>query len=285
METEKQTEGQEIVTALAKENVTEALLARFKANYLPLKIKDINDKVGYEAVKLARKECKDTRVATVKICKKGREDAIKIQKAWIAKENEITSQIKPVEDHLSQQEDWFDTETAKAKLLVLRTQQLPLRKTELVKVGATVPPDEQILGMDDMSFLNYLNNERTRILNEKEAALNAKAKEQEAVKLNADKGLDSVGMPYVIQGGSPLPNGSVMTVSQQNKAGQWETQRVVVDKQMTDKEALTIFAERIYQMEFPQLKGEIAQKIVTDSKKILFNLAVDIVNKAETINS
>jgi hypothetical protein len=260
-------------------------LARFKANYLPLKIKDLNDKVGYEAVKLARKECKDTRVATVKICKKGREDAIKIQKAWIAKENEITSQIKPVEDHLSQQEDWFDTETAKAKLLVLRTQQLPLRKTELVKVGATVPPDEQILGMDDMSFLNYLNNERTRILNEKEAALNAKAKEQEAVKLNADKGLDSVGMPYVIQGGSPLPNGSVMTVSQQNKAGQWETQRVVVDKQMTDKEALTIFAERIYQMEFPQLKGEIAQKIVTDSKKILFNLAVDIVNKAETINS
>ena len=45
------------------------------------------------------------------------------------------------------------------------------------------------------------------------------------------------------------------------------------------------FAERIYLLEFPKLEGESAQKIVYDSKKVLFDLAVDIVNKAETINS
>jgi len=284
METEKQIEGQEIVTALAKENVTDAVLARFKQNYLPLKINGISDKEGYEKVKLARKECKDTRVATVKICKKGREDSIKIQRAWIAKENEITSQIKPVEDHLQTLEDWFDTETAKAKLLVLRTQQLPIRKAELVKAGVIVPADEQLLGMDDMSFLNFLNNERTRLLNEKETALNAKAKEQEVAKINAEKGPDSIGMPYIHQGNVPLPNGAVMTASQQNKEGQWETHGVVTG-QITEKESLIAFAERIYLLEFPKLEGESAQKIVYDSKKVLFDLAVDIVNKAETINS
>jgi hypothetical protein len=279
-------EVKKIVTALAEVNVTETVLARFKANYLPLKIDGLGDKEGYEAVKKARLECKNTRVLTEKICKKGREAAIAEQKAWIVKQNQVIAEIKVVEDHLTKEEDWFDTETAKAKLIALRTQQLPLRKIELTKVSAIVPTDEILLGMDDMAFMNYLNNERTRILNEKEAALQAKEKEQEIAKINAEKGPDSFGLPYVLKGDEKVP-GMVFATAIPNigirPSTVGEAFGEIHRRSFTDKESLASFAEYLYNFPIPEVKGEVAKKALEEVRETIFALSVKIATVAETL--
>lgn len=82
-QTENPTETSPIELALAKENVTAQVIAKLKADYSGLTIKGLDDKEGFEAVEKARKECKSIRVLATKICKAGREEAVKIQKDWI----------------------------------------------------------------------------------------------------------------------------------------------------------------------------------------------------------
>lgn len=121
-----------ITTELAKQNVTEAVIAKLKADYLPLKINGIDDKVGYKKVHDARIVCRDHRTLTEKICKLGREDAIKIQKEWIAKEKEVVAQISEVEQHLKKQEDAIDKIIEDQKIRAERLLKLPGRKEQLV---------------------------------------------------------------------------------------------------------------------------------------------------------
>jgi len=86
MENKEVTQESPIETALAKENVTAQVIAKLKADYSNLTINGIDDREGFDAVEKARKECKAIRVLATKICKAGREDSVKIQKDWIAKE-------------------------------------------------------------------------------------------------------------------------------------------------------------------------------------------------------
>lgn len=82
-----------IETALAKENITNQIIQKLKDDYLGLTINGLEDKEGFNKVELARKHCKSLRNAAIRICKLGREDAIKIQKDWIAKEKEVVDSI------------------------------------------------------------------------------------------------------------------------------------------------------------------------------------------------
>lgn len=100
----------EIDQALAKENVTEQVIADLKKNYLGLTIAGKEDTQGYEIVKRARIECRDLRNLAIKIAKKGREHSNAVSKAWIEKEKEVVSQISEVEDYLQEQQDIIDNE-------------------------------------------------------------------------------------------------------------------------------------------------------------------------------
>lgn len=116
----------EIDQALAKENVTEQVIANLKASYGSLTIAGVDDKNGYDMVKLARYECRDLRILAVKIAKKGREHANAVSKAWINKEKEIVAQISEVEDYLQEQQDAIDNieKIALEKRATLRREQL-----------------------------------------------------------------------------------------------------------------------------------------------------------------
>jgi len=157
-----------ISTELAKQNVTEAVIANLKKNYLPLKINGIDDTEGYKKVHDARIVCRDHRTLTEKICKKGREDAIKEQKAWIAKGKEIVAQISEVEQHLKKQEDVIDAKKEAIKIRKERLLKLPGRKEqvkgieEYIEGGIattkemadrmSVFNDEWIMGHDDVQW-------------------------------------------------------------------------------------------------------------------------------------
>ena len=276
-------ENKRIVTELAKINVTETVLAKFKSEYLPLKIEGVEDKEGYEVVKNALKITSKTRIETVKLCKRIREDAIAFQKECVAKEKSIVSQIEPVESHLNSEINRIDAEITAKKLKEARLKLLPIRINQLKGLEANVPTDDILLGMDDIQFMTYVNNERTRLLNEKEAALKAQERAQEITQINKDKGTDSIGMPY-IPGDTPLPRGVIFVTATPNSESV-STDKSPFLRQSTDKEIIIHFAESIYKMEFPTVKSPEAQKIVEDSKKVLFDLAMLSMGEVEKINS
>lgn len=129
---------EQITNELVKANVTEAIIANLKEKYMPLQIKGIDDKETYLIVKDARKEVKALRVMAEKLCKKGREEAVAIQKAWVKREKEVTDQIAEVEDHLEKQEKDFEAQVAAEKERRKREQeeQFILRQQTLSGMGA-----------------------------------------------------------------------------------------------------------------------------------------------------
>lgn len=143
---------EKINNELVKANVTEAIIASLKEKYLPLKINGIEDKETYIQVKEARKECKGLRVMAEKICKKGREDAVAIQKAWVAKEKEVAGKIGEVEDYLEKQEKDYEALVEKEKADRKRKQeeQFILRQAELSKMGVLYSDGNFTL--NDVSF-------------------------------------------------------------------------------------------------------------------------------------
>lgn len=125
---------EQIDNKLVKGNVTEAVIAELRERYLPLKIAGIEDKETYLLVKEGRKTCKAIRVMAKKICTDGREDAVSIQKKWVAKEKDVTGRIAEVEDYLEAQEKEYEAEKEARKRK--QEEQLIIRQQVLTGYGA-----------------------------------------------------------------------------------------------------------------------------------------------------
>lgn len=143
-----------ITAELVKANVTEVMLQKIKKDYLPLKINGIADADGYKQVHDARMTCVKLRTTTEKICKKGREEAVRIQKEWLAKEKEVVNQIQEVELHLKKQEDAIDAEKEAIKIRQERLLKLPGRKGQMTGLEEYLGPltDEMIMRYDDAQW-------------------------------------------------------------------------------------------------------------------------------------
>ncbi len=116
METTLQAPVSVIETTLQKNNITEQVIAELKTKFLPMTIQGIEDKAGYKAADEARKVCKNLRVLASKLCKDGREEAITIQKSWIAAEKTVTGQISEVEQHLETEIERIDSEKERLRI-------------------------------------------------------------------------------------------------------------------------------------------------------------------------
>lgn len=150
----KEEQNNPITTELAKQNVTDAVIAKLKKDFLPLKIKGVEDKEGYKAVKAARLQCRDVRVLAEKVCKKGREEAIRTQKEWLAKEKEVVAQISEVESYLKKQEDDIDAQVEAQKIRAERLLKLPGRKEQMIGIEKYLGElsDEDIMRFDDAKW-------------------------------------------------------------------------------------------------------------------------------------
>ena len=149
-----------ITTELAKENVTEAVIANLKKQYLPLKINGIDDVEGYKKVHEARIVCRDTRTLAERICKKGREAAIKEQKLWIAKEKEVVTQVSEVEQHLKKQEDAIDEQKEAIKIRAERLLKLPGRKEQIIGVEQFFEPN----CLEDTYIMTFTDEEWSKVI-------------------------------------------------------------------------------------------------------------------------
>lgn len=95
--------------------VNDAKIAQAAEKFMPLTIKDMDDKAGYAAVHEGRMVVKGMRVMVEKHAKKVREKAIKFQKDVIAEKNRVVGLIQPIEDHLADEENRVEEEKARIK--------------------------------------------------------------------------------------------------------------------------------------------------------------------------
>lgn len=190
-------EADEISLELKKQNITERVLVELKEKYFNLTVNGLSDKEGFMAVEEARKECASIRILTEKICKKGRESAIKIQKEWIAQEKKITAAILEVENKLLTESNRIKEEKKRIEFEAEQRTKLPLRRDKLAGIDITIK-DEELLKLDDQQFNNLFVELYTNQLKEKAEKLEKerleielekekKRKEEEAATLEAKR--------------------------------------------------------------------------------------------------
>lgn len=137
-----------INSTLVKHNITDAVIAGLKDKYKDVKLKDINDKESYLECVSASKEIRKVEIIIEKVCKVGREDAVREQKLWLAEEkkrlnstgefkNPIDADIKKFDDNLAEQEA-----AEKRK----QEEQFMSRQTTLLKMEAVYSGNSFTLG-------------------------------------------------------------------------------------------------------------------------------------------
>lgn len=151
-----------IDSKLVQNNVTEQVLAALKEKYGGLRLAAIDDKESYLECKEAAKACAKVRTLAVKICKEGREDAVKTQKLWIAKEKEVVGQVAEVEDVLDAEINKFDNEVKRRETEEKQRQEEAYinRQAQLTKLGATYIDGSFVLG--EASFESILVKESSQ---------------------------------------------------------------------------------------------------------------------------
>lgn len=137
-----------IETKLVQNNVTKQVIAALKEKYGSLRLRAVDDKESYLEIKSAARDCAKIRTLTVKICKEGREEALKTQKLWIAKEKEVVGEIAQVEDALDAEVSKFDVEVERIAIEERNRQEEAYinRQAALTKMGATYVAGSFVLG-------------------------------------------------------------------------------------------------------------------------------------------
>ena len=193
-----------IESKLVQNNVTEQVLAALKDKYGSLKLTALDDKESYLELKAAAKECAKVRTLTVKLCKEGREEAVKTQKLWIAKEKEIVGEVDVVESALDAEIAKYDNEVKRKEQEEIKRQEEAYinRQATLNKMGAVYHNGSFVLGeasfeadlvkgMDSEIWENdvvpkfqaeYEKIEAVRVAEEK-----AKAEREEAMRAEQEK--------------------------------------------------------------------------------------------------
>ncbi len=152
-----------IDNTLAKSSITKKVLNALKEKYLgddklALKeefvLKNATDKETYLIIKEERKGVRKIGIITEDLCKKGRADAISIQKLWLGKEKEILDEVAVVQDKLDAQIKIFEEEEKRLAQVEeeRKDEQFNIRQAELIKMGSVSA--NGCMNINDLSIEN-----------------------------------------------------------------------------------------------------------------------------------
>ncbi len=139
---------QVIETKLVQSNVTDKVINALKKQYGGMALKSLDDKQGYLEIKEARANVRKIGILAEKCCKAGREDAVRIQKMWLAKEKEVLGKIAEVQDPLDVEMKKFEDEQERLEQIEIqrKEEQFMKRQTTLLKMEAVYGDGCIILG-------------------------------------------------------------------------------------------------------------------------------------------
>lgn len=168
--------------SLSKFDPTKEELTSLVEKHKDLTINGIEDKEGYENVRLAKKELQKMRTLITTKGKDMRAEALKFQKSVIEYENELVGIISPLEDKLGKMREDIDAQVEREA----RKAVLPSRIERLAAVEAKAD-DEYLLSLSPDEFTAYLNHETSKYLAKKEEALAAEKREIDEEREAAEK--------------------------------------------------------------------------------------------------
>jgi chemotaxis protein histidine kinase CheA len=123
---------------LVKANITDLVIDQLKEKYGNMKLESVDDKSGYLDIKEARKIVRKVGIITEDLCKRGRESAVREQRLWLSKQNEILDKIAKVQDPLDEEikkfEDELERKENEAKQK--REEAFIAKQSQLLKYGA-----------------------------------------------------------------------------------------------------------------------------------------------------
>lgn len=182
-----QTELLEPVTddRLSKFRQQDAAIAKMRAEYTLLTVKNPSDEHGLKLVHKARMEVKNCRVAVEKLRKELKADSLEYGRKVDAEAKRITAMIEPIETHLEEQEAIVtrEKERLKAEAEAKRMAILDDRIAKLLAAGSVLNP-QLVEVMSPAKFAEILaealalKSEKERIAAEKLAAEEAEKKRQ-----------------------------------------------------------------------------------------------------------
>jgi len=137
-----------IDSKLIQANVTDQILNALKEKYGGMKLKALDDKESYLELKVAARDCAKVRTLAVKVCKEGREEAVRTQKLWIATEKKVVGRVAEVEEPLDTQIALYDAEVARLVEEEKKRQEEAYinRQATLTKMGARYENGSFVLG-------------------------------------------------------------------------------------------------------------------------------------------
>lgn len=140
-----------VAQELAKFNISDAVIAEWKKDFLPLQVTGVDDKEGMTKVTEAWRTVRNTRISIEKKGKELRADAIRFQKSVISEEKRLVDELTPIEEHLEKQKNFVEEQKErirqeKEKQIQIRVQS---RTAELVKLGYSFNGDSYELITDE----------------------------------------------------------------------------------------------------------------------------------------
>jgi hypothetical protein len=159
----------------------QAIVAEVRSVGLP----DLDDKAQYALVKEKQVELKKLRVRIEKAGKAKREEANAFNKKVLALEHEYIGIIEPEERRLEALRQQADDHA----VMKVRIAQLTERRAKIAEVTTEVVPDCEILEMDDISFIGFMQEFKEKKLADDQAKLEADRKElaDKEAKIQAEK--------------------------------------------------------------------------------------------------
>lgn len=144
-------------------SVDGASIAKFKEDFLALRVTSVNDQAGYAECHKARMEVKKKRVEVQKRRKELKQKSLEFGRAVDAKADEIVSQLEDIEAHLAAQQAIVDDEVERQKQEAVRqkAERLDWRLKQLNDVqSAGQYALSLITDMDDEIFSSLLEKAR-----------------------------------------------------------------------------------------------------------------------------
>ena len=117
-----------IKTELQKFNVADAVIAKMSADYLPLKVKGLDDREGFKKVHDARIVVRDIRIEVEKKRKQLKESSLRFGQAVDGEAKRINKLLSPIETHLENEESIVEREKERLRLEVEQKEQVKIRK-------------------------------------------------------------------------------------------------------------------------------------------------------------
>ena len=147
------TETKEAEAPIVKYDLTDAAIQKMQAEFMPLRIKGVDDKAGLASVHDARMTVKGKRVEVEKTRKELKADAIVWGKKVDAEAKRITAMLQPIEEHLRQEEDKVKAEKARIRAEAERKEEerLQFRVNLLQQLGRQITV-VNIRAMSDEEF-------------------------------------------------------------------------------------------------------------------------------------